>query len=268
MGLFTFGKSIVSIQEEKPPPKKPIKKAVKKSKPLVRVTSTAIRFTDKFVDFVKLLPFDGTQKRRILQRKKWAETIQEFFDSSEYGYIQVQSVFDWYSLHYQELWRIESPTSFIKHFPFLLKQYNRSINPYTTRQLKPVMRWLLRLQWDCSDSELEIIVGRSLWMVNQLCYSINSKQNKDYWKEIPNHYFLIINRCIGEVSDFIQIYFEHWFYKHTDTEPIRYAEITKKRILGMVYKWLNAYGADNVVVDRIISKLNCLKEIDFESEPF
>jgi hypothetical protein len=259
MGLFSFGKPISSVQKKSH--KKVVKKAVKKIKPPISVSLPASQLADKFVLFVLSLPSDNN-KRRKPQRSKWAEQIQEFTNYFGYGCLQIQAVFDWYSLHYQELWRIESPKSFIKHFSSLLKRYNRSINPYSAQQLEPLMERLLRLQWDCRISELELAVGRSLWMAKQLRYVINVE------KLIQKKYRLVLNSRIGDESDFVQCHFEKWFWGHANTEHVRFAEITKKKMLNMAYKWFSAYGIDNITLDRITSKLDYLKEIGFDSEVF
>jgi hypothetical protein len=239
-------------------PKRP-----KKQKPATIVSASAVRLTEKFIDFVKTLPIDDNKKQPRPQRKKWTEQIQDFINSSDYGCTQIQVVFDWYVLHYQELWKLESPSTFIEYFPSLLKRYNRSVNPYTSQQLEPIMKWLLRLRWNCCDDELEIIVGRSLWMVNRLRYWINSYVDKE--EIIPKHYILFLDGRIGNTSDFIQFYFEDWFWKHSNTESIRFAEITKTKMLSMIYQWFSEYGA---VPKDIVSQLERLKEINFDSEIF
>ncbi|MDR2666602.1 MAG: hypothetical protein LBB34_00575, partial [Holosporales bacterium] len=249
---------LVQEAKKKRPYKKPVKKkVVKKSKPPIVVSSAALHFADEFVTFVLSLPSDKNKRRRP-QRNVWGEQLQKFIDTSDYGFIQIHAVFIWYTLHHQEIWRIESPNSFIKHFPSLLKRYKRSINPYSSQQLQPLMDSLMRLQWDCCDDELECVVGRSLGMVKQLRRVIN--------KLLKKKYCFILNSQISDEFDFVRSHFENWFWKQINTENIRFAEITKKKILKMVFRWLKLYGVDNSVVNEIIHTLDCLNEVSFDLE--
>jgi hypothetical protein len=102
------------------------------------------------------------------------------------------------------------------------------------------------------------VVGRSLWMVKQLRRVVN--------KLLKKKYRFILNSQISDEFDFVRFHFENWFWKHINTEDIRFAEITKKKILKMVFRWLKLYGVDNSVVNEIILTLDCLNEVSFDLE--
>jgi hypothetical protein len=248
-------------KEEKNRTKKTVKKPIKKTKPTIVVSATVLQLAKRFAEFVLSLP--DNKKQCKPQYKKWSEQLQEFVDLSNYSFIQIRIVFEWYASHHQELWKIESPQSFIKHYESLLKHYERSINPYTPQQLKQIMSWLLRLRWKCSNKELEIVVGRSLWMINQLLDKCNSDDLKAGQYIL---FFKVISNNIGNPFDFIQFYFERWFWEHDNTENIKIAEITKKRILTMLNVWLIEYGINNdEVLEQFILIFDCLEEISFDS---
>jgi hypothetical protein len=261
-GLMSFfgQRSLPSKKKEK---NRYVKKSVKKTTSAISVSSSVLQLAKQFSEFVLFLHIDDKQRRRKPQYYKWAEQLQQFIDTSCYGYVQVQAVFDWYVQHYKDLWRIEAPNSFIKHFESLLNRYERTINPYTQEQLKTLMLWLSRLQWKCGLDELELVVGRSLWMVSQVldkCHSHNStlKQYSMYWN--------VLDKNIGNSFDFVQFYFDKWYWEHSNTEYIWNAEITKKRMIQMVRVWLNEYGMDETTIETFIPVLDCLDIITFCSD--
>ncbi|MDR2114907.1 MAG: hypothetical protein LBP87_00845 [Planctomycetaceae bacterium] len=264
--MFSFGqRKIVSLKEKQEEAKrrieKTVRKTVKKATPPIVVSGIAIRLAKEFVNFVLSLPTDNNKYRRKPQVNKWAEQLQKFMDSSDHGHVSIQVVFEWYAVHHHELWKIESPQSFIKHFDSLLKQYEQSINPYTSQQLEQVMSWLFRLRWKCRDEELTLIVGRSLWMVQQLLDKCNG--NNDFTIKPYDSFCKIINSNIGNSFDFVQFYFEQWFWEHSNMENIRVAEITKKKILHLIQTWLIEYGVDDEVIKKFISMFDCLQDISF-----
>lgn len=231
------------------------KKSGKKIKPVL--SSSIVQITKQFADFVMMLPTDDNKKRRKPSFNKWAEQFQHFIDNSHYGYTTVQLILGWYVRHYQEFWRIESPASFIRYFKLILERYEKSINPYSSQQLKPIMLWLSRFEWKCSIEELEIVIGRSLWMVQRV---LDKCFNKALFERYSLLCRVLINK-IGNSFDFVQLYFEAWFWEHSKSKNIRIAEITSKKMFYKIRTWLEDYGIADTTIEQFIIMFGKLDSI-------
>ncbi|MDR2170560.1 MAG: hypothetical protein LBP59_10495 [Planctomycetaceae bacterium] len=166
--------------------------------------------------------------RTSQQVKRWRKQLQALSD--KYGETVVRQVIDWYKLNNKRVHN--SPQQFIEWFRVILHEYKLSVNPYSSERLRPVMNYLQRFIWDCDFAELELAVGRSLYVVNDV-------QSKllGCGVELDTGLTKYVLGQIGASESFVQFHFESGFGL-----SVKRLEITQLEMRKYLVKWSNQYG--------------------------
>jgi hypothetical protein len=160
--------------------------------------------------------------------KRWKISVQKLID--KYSEVTVCNVVNWYVKAGKTCY---SPQQFIDWFPKLLRNYEVTINPYSVEELKPVMRLLSRLTWGCEESELALIVGRSLFVVRCLQDKLLDKGVGCLDRGVVK---FILGR-IDNVESFVVTHFETSYGLN-----LKFVEITAQVMRKYVVTWSCEYG--------------------------
>ena len=206
------------------------------------VKSDAIRCADMFYEFVtkRLQNFKITKTgERILVPVSKKRIIREFttmMQADENNTDIILLVMDWYTST-PHRWKFRTVTSFWKHFSILRDQCCKELNPYTSLETHEIVNDLWnRFIWECDYSELESIVGRSLFAIEQVLDAMSL-----FPKEL-----LYIQNIAGSPSDWVRYHLIDMATSNLGTGSFTLTtDKVKKQIRGI----MNRYGRQSRWVD-------------------
>ena len=165
-----------------------------------QLAETFYRFITNRLSNFKLVHNKTTGKSEKVPAPVSKKRLERDFQAmlQEHDADSIAMVLDWLTHDRTHKWEFRSVTSLWRNFPMLLERCARTLNPYTAEELAPVVDYLNnRFIWDDSD-ELESIVGRSLFAVEQV-YDAVQKSGID--KELP-----LIYSIMGSPKDWVRIH--------------------------------------------------------------
>jgi hypothetical protein len=212
----------------------------------------AIRLADMFYEFVtnrlpdfKLIHNKNTGKSEKVplptSKKRMQREFQAMLESGEYDVGEIQFVLEWFTQGHTHDWNIRTVTSFWKYFPILQKKCSQTLNPYTSEEVSHIVQYLHnRFILDCDYDELESIVGRSLFAIEQVMDAITESGRG---RELS-----CIHNTIGLPSDWIRSFFTEMTNSKFN---VAIYSLTVDRVKKQIRSIMSRYGLQSDWIDSL-----------------
>lgn len=199
-------------------------------------------------------------RAKTISVQAWAKPFQQIIDLDGENWTTLELVLKWYMDNYKGQYtpKAYSPTTFRKKFPKMKAAWSKTCNlaEYEAKAQVVVNR-VERLGWPIDlQTELMPAVCRSLKFLEQM----ESIFTKTVWGERDNALYQHLSKTIGEHEEFLVYWFERGWSTGDSWSAATMETGTNTRFRNMLAKWVLEYGATYTDFERLLERIELVKE--------